>query len=131
MSNHRNSALLSHDEAVRGDLLDCVAACRWRGLNTVAALDKIARHWGIAYRRVRTLMYRDQTIMVPASERAALAERAALLLEKVADEFSEYEMRCRAKAEAIRCREQRQLQLPLGGNVKWHGCGASLRDHAA
>ena len=127
---HRTNLCLDNVETVTGDLRECVAALRGMGQKTTAAIERVAKYWHIQPRRVVTLFYRNQSIMVSSEERRRLALRAAEMLDDIAARLEEKAEISRAKAEAIRNRERLKIE-PLGCGGTWQSSIESEVERAA
>lgn len=130
MLTNRNLEYLADAECAIADVREAVAALRWLGHKTVSGLHKIASHCNVAPRRIRTLFHRDQTFIVSANERRALALSIADLFDRIADDCEAHADRCRGRGDTIRLRERQQLSLPLRDS-EWRGSGALRRGRAA
>lgn len=127
MKGRKTQTLLNVDGATE-DLRECVAAYRKLGLKTVGAMRVVAERCGMTHRRIMTLFYRDQTILVGDQERHTIALRAADCLDRFADEIAEIQSRARARAAAIRNRE---AQLTSQRGSEWQDSGTVSQRRAA
>ena len=125
-----NKSHPDHAKVVTTDIRELVGEYRGIGHKTVSALVQIATHCGLAPRRVRTFFFQDRDALVSAQERRSVCLSIATTFDHLADEFEARADRCRDKADAIRHRENRQLDL-WGNNDTWGNSGSWRRKLAA
>jgi hypothetical protein len=101
-----------HDMA-EADIRECVSEYRQFGRTSLAAQWLIAKGIGIPFRWVRSLFYAEGQVYPDRSDQHRIACGVICILERLALYHEEAAARCRAKADAIKIREQ-QLTLPPG-----------------
>jgi hypothetical protein len=105
------------------DVRECVSEYQQFGRTTVKAFTAIAEELAMSKRRPQTLFYLDEDIVVRAGERRWIAMGIVRLLERLATKHEAAAALCRAKAEHIRLREQRDALHEPCGNASGDGLG--------